>query len=212
MKMLLIILAVLGANASADWSDIPSTDFEVAAFPAHGSKVAEQDIETLLKYQATRSSAQCALGRRQQHPTYAAFFSHTEVLDSDLYANTKELGERVAHFSERIADDFKGKFDRKRPYDEDSRIKPCAAKVGGEKSYPSSHAIVATVTSCMLAEIYPDQAPDIEQYGQELGELRVIIGLHHPSDVAAGQKLGQEICARLKLEPDFQKELKALKH
>lgn len=215
MTKLLIFLAFFSVSAlartSGDWSKIPSAEFEMADFPEAGSKALRKDFEVLLKYQKSRSKAQCDLAKRQQHPTYEAFWGKTEVLDADLYDNTKELGERVAKFSERVATYFKGKFDRPRPYSTNSEIKPCVTKVAGAKSYPSSHAAVAIVTGCMLGELYPDSKADIETYAQELGELRAIIGVHHPSDVAAGQKLGLEICQRLMEDPDFQAELKAIK-
>jgi acid phosphatase (class A) len=212
MKLLLIFSAFLGVGtASADWAKIPSTDFSMLDYPADGSKGWQRDFEVLFKEQKGRTHDRCRMSARQPHPTFAAFFSHTELLDPDEYENTKELGERVANFSERVASYFKNKFERQRPYAEIKGLKPCVPLVKGAKAYPSSHAAVAVATACMLADIYPQKKEDIEAYGLELGNLRYIVGLHHPSDVEAGQKLGQDICKRLRNEPDYRAEIKALK-
>ena len=51
----------------------------------------------------------------------------------------------------------------------------------------------------------------MKKYGKYLGDIRFIVGVHHPSDVAAGQKLGQDICKRLLRNADFKEEIEALK-
>ena len=65
--------------------------------------------------------------------------------------------------------------------------------------------------ACVLAEIFPAKASEIISYGNYLGELRVIVGVHHPSDVRAGQSLAQRICDKLLSLTDFQNELERLK-
>jgi len=67
------------------------------------------------------------------------------------------------------------------------------------------------VGACILAKVFTYKKAEIIEYGDFLGELRVTVGVHHPSDVDAGQKLGREICARILQEGDFQRELKKLK-
>ncbi len=116
--------------------------------------------------------------------------------------------EKGTAFTERVSGYHKDKFARPRPYDTDRRVRPCVEKPRGSKSYPSSHAAVAKAVSCLLAQVFPEKSTDLDTYGEFLGELRVIIGVHHPSDVKAGQMLGSEICARLQSEPDFAEELK----
>lgn len=213
MKPVLIFLAFLSSfpQAKADWSDIRSAEFEMADYPKDASPEWRKDFEILFREQKNRTKAQCALSAKQRHPTYEAFYGHTELIDPDQYENTKELGERIAKFTERVATYFKGKFDRPRPYNEVNGLKPCVPLVAGQKAYPSSHAAVAIATSCMLIDVFPDKKDDLEAYALEIGNLRYIVGLHHPSDVEAGQKLGNDICAALRADPDYRRETKAIK-
>jgi len=44
--------------------------------------------------------------------------------------------------------------------------------------------------------------------GRQIGDDRFLAGMHYPSDVAAGQKLGAEIARRLLANPDFREQLR----
>jgi membrane-associated phospholipid phosphatase len=97
-------------------------------------------------------------------------------------------------------------WDRKRPFIADPSIKPC---VDLEKtaSYPSGHATRGMVWALVLAEIFPEHRDALLARGREFGEDRSLAGLHYPSDVVAGQKLGAEIAKRLLADPDFRAKL-----
>ncbi len=209
--LVLIISATLSLNAAADWTQIPSSEFELGPPPAEGTDLFERDFRILLEEQDARSEAQCALARRQKFPGYQIFFKNNGILTQEETDRAEALGKKVLKFSERISVYFKKQYNRERPYSVDKKIKPCVDKPEGSKAYPSSHATEAAAGACMLAEIYPDRAGALIEYGRELGDLRVIVGVHHPSDVEAGQKLAQDICDRLMQEADFKKEIKKLK-
>lgn len=209
---LFLALAAYAAPASGDWTKIPSTDFRVAPYPKEGSARYKKDFEELHELQESRSREQCALGRRQVHPTYEAIFMSQDSPLSDEEAEAAQaLVARVMKLSDKISSYHKGQFLRPRPYDTDTSLEPCGIKPGGAKSYPSSHSANAAAGACVLAEIYPRSRRLILDYGKSSGDLRAVIGVHHPSDVEAGQKLGQEICERLLGERDFQEELQKLK-
>ena len=86
-----------------------------------------------------------------------------------------------------------------------------APKPGGATSYPSSHATEGAVDACVLGLIFPDRAAQLTGYGRYVGDLRVISGVHHPSDVAAGPELAAAICGRLVQESDFNAEVAKLR-
>ena len=81
---------------------------------------------------------------------------------------------------------------------------------GGSKSYPSSHAAVAATEACILGALFPEKKDRLMEYGLYLGNLRAIVGVHHPSDILAGQKLGADICARLLGNSAFHQDMAAL--
>jgi hypothetical protein len=78
-------------------------------------------------------------------------------------------------------------------------------------SYPSAHAVRGIVWASILSEIFPDKKKDLMARGQLLGEDRVIAGIHFPSDVQAGQKLGEAIFQKLMTTPDFKDALEQAK-
>lgn len=208
MKRLITFIFLLTLpSAFSDWTKIASTDFKLAPPPKENSARFKRDFVLLHKYQQERSKQQCELAKRQRYPTYEAFFETSELLTKEQYDATKPFMKKVVNFSVRVANYFKNHTVRDRPYNVDADIKPCIQKLSGKKSYPSSHAVAAIVSSCVLAEIFPNKTTQLEEYGYSLGVLRAVVGVHHPSDVSAGQKLAMDICNRLKSEEDFMKEL-----
>jgi acid phosphatase (class A) len=63
------------------------------------------------------------------------------------------------------------------------------------------------VWSLILAELFPEHREALLARGKEFGIDRTLAGMHYPTDVAAGQKLGAEIFRRLMTEPDFKAQL-----
>jgi acid phosphatase (class A) len=91
---------------------------------------------------------------------------------------------------------------RMRPYREDSSIIPCETDYlygSDASSYPSGHAANGIVAALLLSAVMtpapdePDRRPLIMARGIRYGENRVVCGVHNPSDVRAGQELGQHI-------------------
>jgi len=78
-------------------------------------------------------------------------------------------------------------------------------------SYPSGHSTRATVFALLLADVFPDKRDGILMKGRESGWLRVIGGVHYPTDVYAGRVLGQAIVRELKASPAFQADFEAAK-
>lgn len=193
------------------WTKIGSMEFHMDGPPTDNSERYKDDYKKLRSFSVSNRDSDCALAKKQRYPTFKAFFGPpSTLLSKEEYAKVEPLLENVTNFSERIANYFKGKYERPRPYNVDSAIAPCITKVEGNKSYPSSHAVVAYVDACILAEIFSDRAQDIMEYGMYLGNLRAIVGVHHPSDVEAGQTLGKDICARLMGDPSFNLDLQEI--
>jgi len=204
----LLLALSFAVPAFGKWNKIDWTEYEMADPPAVGSAAYKKDFEELHRFQKEREKADCELAGKQTFPSVKVFFA--PVLTKKEFEKTEELVEKVMEYTEKVSAKFKGEYMRPRPYSVDSTLKPCATKPTGSRSYPSSHASMAAAGACVLAAIYPEKATELKEHGKFLGDLRVIVGVHHPSDVKAGQTLAKDICDRLLSEEDFQEELEGL--
>ncbi len=196
---------VLSHVALADWTQLTSEDFTMAPPPEAGSAADVEDYEELHRLQEERTQAQCHEGKAQLNHSFGTLFG--DELSEDDYARLEDLMNRVFKLTSDIGSDFKNEFDRPRPYAADKSIKPCIPRLGVGRSYPSTHAALGTVGSCVLAKALPKQAAALRKHGKRVGDLRIIVGVHHPTDVKAGQKLGNDLCKRLMQDDEFVAEL-----
>lgn len=213
MRFLLILTCVLFVQSSfANWKKTPSKFFSIEPPPASGSVEHRDELQELLALQSSRTMAQCNLAYSMFFPTVGKLFrSRKDLLNSrELYVTRKFLT-NVMRYTMRVSSYYKGKFMRARPYSVEPKIKPCIPKIPGSRSYPSSHASSSFAVSCVLSKLMPSKANQLFEFGKYLGDLRAIVGVHHMSDVRAGQKLGLAICNELMRQEDFLQELSAVK-
>lgn len=202
-----LALAACAAPAFADWQSIPATDYTMAPPPAPGSPADRQDMQTLLQYQQTRTDAQCAQAAAEAAPTFHSLWDSSGLLSAAELSAVGPLADSASQYAANVSGVFKKKYHRPRPYNENPDLQPCADKPGGNTAYPSTHAAAGTVDACVLAQLFPDRAERITAYGKLVGDLRAISGVHHPTDVAAGQDLGRQICSALLADDSFQAQL-----
>lgn len=105
----------------------------------------------------------------------------------------------------------KARWFRTRPYLEAQgpvcvRTSP---EVDQSSAYPSGHAAAGWLWARILADLAPDRAEALLAQGRRIGDSRVVCGLHHPSDVEAGRRLGDALYERLAADPAFQADLQA---
>jgi acid phosphatase (class A) len=115
-------------------------------------------------------------------------------------------------------DSIKETIRRPRPYLADPRIHPCLPKESGW-SFPSGHSAFYRAAAELLADLVPERRERLLAVGLTGGTSRTLCGVHYPSDVEAGQRLGeaaaQQIIAsdqwrRFKLLPGIQAELQKI--
>lgn len=206
---MLVGLALISLPVFADWKKWKGDQFFLEAPPTAGSAEVIEDFKQLHGYERTRKVEQCELAKDQRDSSFKNFFKHKdELLTQEEYDRLKPLMKEVGKMVDRVAEHFKAEFLRTRPYIADPTLKPCVEPVAsGSKSYPSAHATMGAVFACTLSYKFPSREDALAEYGRFVGELRAVVGLHHPSDIKAGQRLAQRICKHLLADQDFLREL-----
>jgi len=181
-----------------DWASI------LPGPPPDDSAEHQAEVAQMLHLQARRTAADVLRCRSEVDLTFAAF---ANVLGDDfkerLLPQTAALLAQAQIDTHNILSDAKKNWHRARPQKADPRIHPCV-KLETNGSYPSGHAAQGIIWATILSEIYPEQREQLMARGQEIGEDRVIGGVHYPSDVEAGQELGAAIAKKLLGDGDFQ--------
>jgi undecaprenyl-diphosphatase len=83
---------------------------------------------------------------------------------------------------------------RPRPYQVRADIRRCADPLD-QFSFPSGHTLHAVAFSTVALAHFPALAPLLVPFATLVAVSRVVLGLHYPSDVAAGAALGAAIAA-----------------
>ncbi|MEE2060764.1 acid phosphatase [Rhodococcus artemisiae] len=76
-------------------------------------------------------------------------------------------------------------------------------EVGGTSSYPSGHTSGAYLNGILLADMLPELASQILARASEVGNSRIVLGVHYPLDVMGGRIMGQVAAAQRLNDPAF---------
>jgi hypothetical protein len=179
--------------------------------PEPGSAENKAEIDKLLEWQNKRTETDIA---RCKSEVVASPFIFSDVLGDKFKRSSLPL---TADLLDGVEKDIKGftklakaKWARRRPPAADSRIHPCVT-LEENGSYPSAHAARGVVWASILSEIAPDKKTELMSRGRLIGTDRVIAGIHFPSDVEAGQTLGEAIFDKLMKTPTFREALEQAK-
>jgi acid phosphatase (class A) len=138
----------------------------------------------------------CALGR----PISAAALPRTYRLLQRMELDARTVGAPP-----------KAQFNRTRPPIGDDR--PVCLKredwMRTNASYPSGHATTGWAWGLVLGELAPAKASGLLQAGREIGDSRVICGVHYQSDVEAGRMLGAAMVSREHANAQFRADFAA---
>jgi acid phosphatase (class A) len=166
--------------------------------PKKNSPEQKRDESILQKHQATRSPADCERAKTEIFVSLKNFFGKPNGPLDD------KVSEKLAPFFEQLRNDgdyfvqlLKKDFPRERPFLYIAMIEPCVGKeVTG--AYPSGHAVLAKLYELVLADFFPKEKAALTKRGKQIGDDRVLSGMHHPSDVESGRRIGELIYEELK--------------
>lgn len=183
------------------WDDFPKA-------PAPGSAVDEDDLLITLAAQGARTDDQKKEALTDEHYSIKLF---TGVVDPDFetkypatYAILKIAGTDAALVTSKL----KKLNKRPRPFVGHPTLVTPLFSVE-DYSYPSGHSSGSIVQARILASLFPKQTDDLVKRARQVGDSRIVAGVHYASDVAAGQALGDLIYAQLTANPKFAADLAA---
>ena len=207
-RPLLAIILSLGASGAPLLAQAPTTLVQapgyaalVGAFPQPGSDGAKADEAVLMWLQRTRTPEEVLRAQSEVVPHLGLF---SAVMGRELESGQCPLTAALARQAEadlrKVTGALKLAFARPRPYAVMPQLSPAVHREPS-LSYPSGHSAWGMVEAAILARLEPAQAPAIEARGRLVGYDRALAGVHYPSDVEAGQRLGQAFAAAWLADP-----------
>ena len=125
------------------------------------------------------------------------------------FPKTEALFKQVEADAKAVTDAAKNYFKQPRPYHIAPSRFPHSIEHEDPTHYsdPSGHATRGTVFAALLAELFPEKCAALFDKGRDTGWLRVIGGVHFPSDVFAGRVLGQALVREFLCNEKFRADL-----
>jgi len=171
-----------------------------------------RDFAELHRLQLIRSKADCDRADYEEKVSIKRWFGDNYGPLSDAEASrAKWFFLRITIDSHHFIGQAKEHARRPRPFAVDPTLKPCIDRPGSY-AYPSGHAALAWLTARVLSEALPHRRAELAARGLAIGRDRALGGVHHPSDIAAGQILGDQLFEALMKKPRFRADLQALKN
>jgi acid phosphatase (class A) len=120
---------------------------------------------------------------------------------------------RVTRDDNAVFGPLKDHYRRKRPFliDDGPICLPKTADLGASFDYPSGHSTIGWTTGLILAELWPDRAPQILARARQYGESRVFCGVHNASAVEAGRTVGSAVSGMLHGSEAFRRDLELVR-
>lgn len=167
--------------------------------PARGGEIEIQDFAQMLRYQESRTDEQCDDAALEAEVTITTFFAgkNGPFTVKEITSIRPLLAPHLA-YSGMYSLMAKDVYKRPRPYVANPDIRPCIPMEQTTSAYPSGHTIVAHYLAQVLAEKFPQRRQAIEQRAEQIAENRVLGGVHHPTDIAAGKKLALYLFQKMK--------------
>jgi acid phosphatase (class A) len=175
--------------------------------PAVGSPETQKEIDLILEKQKSRTPAEVARIKKEAHLNIWLFENALGPwFTKKTVPITTALLDRVDATEHPIIDSAKKYWSRPRPPLQDKRVHP-PIDLPKNTSYPSGHSTYGDLNAMILAELVPDLKDKVTARGLQIGDDRIIAGVHFPSDVEAGHTLAKAIIDKLMANADFQADL-----
>lgn len=177
--------------------------------PAPGSAMDQDDLATVLQWQKDRTDLQCSEAMKQSDESFISMFRSVNPFPTPLPAEVSAFFKRVDNQAGDANRYIKKIYKRDRPFVRSSAVNPCLGRVQGF-SYPSGHATVSRIYGLILSDLLPRQGAIFMRSADQAALYRVIGGVHNPSDIEAGKRLGDILYQKLKANKAFMADMEAV--
>ncbi|MBI2515593.1 MAG: phosphatase PAP2 family protein [Opitutae bacterium] len=180
--------------------------------PAPDSIVARGEQELMRHLQEVRTPEQAKLAKYYEDLTI--FRMLAPVLGD--WCTAENLPRTAAVFRQAYAEarpaitGAKASWTRERPYTFDAAIQPVVDRPNNT-SYPSGHSAEAALFAALLTELLPEHAADWQRQSALVRWSRIVGGAHYPSDVVAGQLLGEALAREMLKSPKLRQALEEVR-
>lgn len=189
------------------WTLASPDEFRPTAPPAHDSAERAAEMATLRAFERTPLTNaratfwEVAAGglRNYQHwNAHAArlLMEHGQAGDAPRAARAFALLNVAVYDAGVACWDAKYQYWTIRPFQLDPAFR-AVFQAPNHPSYPAAHACYSTVSAAVLAHLFPRDAAALTAEAREIGESRIWAGIHYPSDVVAGNGIGERVAARV---------------
>jgi acid phosphatase (class A) len=180
--------------------------------PAEGSAAAQADIAASDRLRALENTDRWMLATRHAELRPALALAHFDCalgfrVTAEDSPRLVSMLERVLHDANEAAELAKARAFRPRPVGVDPERPACqvvSAAGRASPSYPSGSATVGAAYGQVFAALVPDHAAGAERIGHEIAVSRMVCGMHYPSDVAEGERLGRAAARQIAATPAFE--------
>jgi acid phosphatase (class A) len=212
--VVLVMLVVVQTQGKDSRVYLPVGSLNGAALigppPAENSEALKEQMSTVLWLQRTRTPEQVAFVEKPLDLNRFVPILGADLLLVDGIELMRMLDAVIGEVRTEY-DAVKRRYSLPRPFQMNDAVHP----VGDARpvaSYPSGHAIRATIYARLLAEIFPEHREALEEFGRQIGYGRVIAGVHFPIDIVAGQKLGEAYADVIVKEAAFHAAVARIRH
>jgi acid phosphatase (class A) len=211
LALLSLCLPLAHAWAQTSYLSHETVDISqvLPAPPQAGSVEQAIDLQAVISAQARRTPAQEKSALAENDLTVFQFNSVLgPSFNADKLPATANLFKRIQEDSIDVLGPAKDNWKRPRPFLTSDQVRPVGSKPGSA-SYPSGNSLLGYVYAVVLAQILPAQRDAIFAKGLDIGNARVVAGVHYPTDVAAGRLAAVDIVANLGRSEAYLKDLKS---
>lgn len=206
LAVLFLILSACSATTETYFAgDTILPDFIDPPYAAN-SKEWSNDIQKIIKTQKHFGLNELELASREKYLHPEIFILYTDrSLTKENYPNLHKLIHRTSLTCKGVNDHFKNHWNTPRPYAVDKRINMLITPSPGA-SYPSGHASSSLVTTRLLGMLVPHRSEDLTKLANKIAYRRVLVGMHYPHDIDAGEQLSRLIIGGLLQNKEFRKD------